>query len=50
MRTPSLHRQVKGGMRITMYNWVPDEAVDAVVDFMRLFAKRHQSAAPHDEV
>ena len=31
-----------GGQRITLYNGVPDEAVDAVARFMVAFQKRHQ--------
>jgi phosphoserine aminotransferase len=30
-----------GGLRITLYNGIPDEAVDAVVGFMQKFKKAH---------
>jgi phosphoserine aminotransferase len=30
-----------GGMRASLYNAVPLEAVQALVDFMRDFARRH---------
>ena len=34
------HRSV-GGMRASIYNAVPEEAVDALIDFMKEFARRH---------
>ena len=34
------HRMV-GGMRASLYNAVPEEAVDALIDFMSDFANRH---------
>lgn len=34
------HRSV-GGMRASIYNGLPDESVDALVDFMSDFARRH---------
>ena len=34
------HRSV-GGMRASIYNAVPEAAVDALIDFMQDFAKRH---------
>lgn len=36
---------VSGGVRVTMYNWVRDESVDAVVAFMKEFAQQHARAA-----
>ena len=34
------HRSV-GGMRASIYNAVPEEAVDVLIDFMQDFEKRH---------
>ena len=34
------HRSV-GGMRASLYNAVPEAAVDALVDFMQEFERRH---------
>lgn len=34
------HRSV-GGMRASIYNAVPEQAIDVLVDFMQNFAKRH---------
>lgn len=34
------HRSV-GGMRASIYNGLPDESVDALIDFMSEFARRH---------
>jgi phosphoserine aminotransferase len=34
------HRSV-GGMRASIYNAVPEEAVDALIDFMANFANQH---------
>lgn len=34
------HRSV-GGMRASIYNAVPEESVDALIDFMKDFARRH---------
>lgn len=31
-----------GGLRITLYNGIPDDAVDAVLDFMKEFQKNNQ--------
>lgn len=32
---------VKGGVRVTMYNWVSDAAIEEVTQFMQEFASRH---------
>ena len=34
---------IQGGVRITLYNWVTDESVNAVVAHMKEFAARHKS-------
>ena len=34
------HRSV-GGMRASIYNGVSEEAVDALIDFMKLFSKKN---------
>ena len=34
------HRSV-GGMRASIYNGVSEEAVDALIDFMKLFAEKN---------
>ena len=34
------HRSV-GGMRASIYNAVPEQAVDALIDFMRQFEAEH---------
>ena len=34
------HRSV-GGMRASIYNGLPEEGVDALVDFMEVFAKEN---------
>jgi len=34
------HRSV-GGMRASIYNAVPEAAVDALIDFMQTFANKH---------
>jgi len=34
------HRSV-GGMRASIYNAVPEKAVDALIDFMKAFEKEH---------
>eukprot|EP00041_Stephanoeca_diplocostata_P010575 m.168495 g.168495 ORF g.168495 m.168495 type:complete len:110 (-) comp18209_c1_seq1:23-352(-) len=33
---------ISGGIRITMYNWVPDESVHEVIQFMEDFAEQHR--------
>lgn len=35
------HPSTGGGIRITMYNWVTDDAIEAVVSFMKDFSARH---------
>jgi phosphoserine aminotransferase len=30
-----------GGIRVTMYNWVRDESVHALIEFMEAFAANH---------
>jgi len=34
------HRSV-GGLRVSLYNWVPTESAEALADFMREFQRRH---------
>lgn len=41
---------ISGGIRITMYNWVRDESVAAVVDFMVGFADKHASVNTKGEL
>lgn len=36
---------VSGGIRVTMYNWVRDESVYLVAEFMRAFAEEHGQSA-----